>query len=69
MTHEKSDGNAHVSTIWRGIDDSTIEEQLAEKAKQEEKDKQTKEIEDRFKKDYEGKINEVKSAVKKVIYG
>jgi phosphoribosylamine--glycine ligase len=50
-------------------DDSTIEEQLAEKAKQEEKDKQTKEITEKVRGEYDSKLKEVKDAVRGVIYG
>ena len=50
-------------------DDSTIEEQLAEKQKQEEKDKQTKEITATIQKDYDSKLKTVKDAVRKTIYG
>ena len=50
-------------------DDSTIEEQLAEKAKQEEKDKQTKEITEKIQGDYDKKLSDIKGAVKGIIYG
>jgi phosphoribosylamine-glycine ligase len=49
-------------------DDSTIEEQLAEKAKQEEKDKQIADITSKVKEDFDKKLADVKKAVKGIIY-
>ena len=49
-------------------DDSTVEEQLKAKEEQEAKNKQTKDIEEKVKSDYDKKLSDIKSAVKGIIY-
>ena len=48
--------------------DSTVEEQLKAKEEQEAKNKQTKDIEEKVKSDYDKKLSDIKSAVKGIIY-